>query len=259
MTSICNWSGRRIEVATSKGGVRAVVDPWDGLVRTGVVPWPPAELIQKLYQSRQVRAFREADLADATSKHGFYSDLQSLNSEDTLTWSVFGPIAYADPAVRVRFAASLLALIGLPQRKPASAAVWLWRRLPHPDTLVSGGPEIDFGVQTEDVYVIGESKWLSGVGSAQGVGHNKDQFQLRREFCEKYGRRLLPGYKAFVVVGVSLSGGLVTPMSTDADGVELRTADLTWEALCSMESHPLREELSKYLQWKLGFARAPVT
>jgi hypothetical protein len=240
------------------GGVRAVVDPWDGLVRTGVVPWPPAELIQKLYQSRQVRAFRDADLAGAKSKHGFYSDLQSLNSEDALTWSVFGPIAYAELPVRLQFAASLLGLIGFPKSKPASAAVWLWRRLPHPDTLVSGGPEIDFGVQTEDVYVIGEAKWLSGVSGAQGAAHDKDQLQLRREFCEKYGRRLLPGCKAFVVVGVSLGGGLVTPMATDVDGVELRTADLTWETLCSMESHPLRNELSSYLQWKREYAHAPV-
>src|SRR5438876_11492245 len=130
MTTISDWRGREIEIATSVGGVRAVVDPWDGLVRTGVAPWPPPELVQKLYQSRQSRAFRGVALERATSRHGFYSDLQSLRSEDTLTWSVFGPIAYAEASVRIRFAAALLRLIGLQRPEPKTAAVWLWRRLP---------------------------------------------------------------------------------------------------------------------------------
>ena len=29
----------------------------------------------------------------------------------------------------------------------------------HPDTLVPGGPEIDFGVQTDDLILAGEAKW----------------------------------------------------------------------------------------------------
>ena len=43
------------------------------------------------------------------------------------------------------------------------------RGIPHPDTLVPGGPEIDFGIQTADTLILGEAKWLSGVGRLQGV------------------------------------------------------------------------------------------
>ena len=33
---ILNWQGRQINVAKSSGGVLAVADPWDNVVRTGV-------------------------------------------------------------------------------------------------------------------------------------------------------------------------------------------------------------------------------
>jgi hypothetical protein len=64
--------------------------------------------------------------------------------------------------------------------------------LAHPDTLVSGGPEIDFGIHTDDVFLLGEAKWRSPLGEAQGVHRDKDQLTLRREFCQKYGPRLVP-------------------------------------------------------------------
>jgi hypothetical protein len=211
MKTIADWRGHPVEVVTSAGGVRAVVDPWDGLIRTGISPWPPPELIQKLYQSRHSSAFRGDDSERAVAKHGFYSDLQSLRSEDGLTWSVFDSVVYADAALRVRFVTELLEQIGVSVTKPRTAVVWLWRRLPHPDTLVPGGPEIDFGIQTEDVFVLGEAKWLSGIGAGQGAGRDQNQIQLRNAFCEKYGRRLLPNCKVFVVLGASIDGDMLTP------------------------------------------------
>jgi hypothetical protein len=73
--------------------------PFDNLIRTGISSWPPPEIIQKLYKSRQSRAFEGKDLAIATSDLGYYCDLQSLHSEDAITWSVFGTIARAPQAV----------------------------------------------------------------------------------------------------------------------------------------------------------------
>ena len=87
-----DWNGQPIDLATSVGGVYACRDAWQGLVRGGVEPWPPPELVQKLYQSRQVRAFRDEHLARVTNRHGFYSDLQSVHSEDAVTWSLLGPM-----------------------------------------------------------------------------------------------------------------------------------------------------------------------
>jgi hypothetical protein len=46
-----DWRGAEVEVAKSAGGVLALANPWEDVVRGGVLPWPPPELIQKLYQA----------------------------------------------------------------------------------------------------------------------------------------------------------------------------------------------------------------
>lgn len=108
MRSIEDWRGNHVDIASSNGGVLAVADPWNNVIRSGVHPWPPPELIQKIYESRQAQAYSESERAIATSKLGFYSDLQSLHSEDAITWSVFGPVVYAPPSVRSAFVKELL-------------------------------------------------------------------------------------------------------------------------------------------------------
>lgn len=168
---------------------------------------------------------------------------------------MFGPIAYGSPDVRARFISDLLRLIDVPCDPFETATVWLWGRLPHPDTLVPGGPEIDFGVQTDTLFLLGEAKWLSAVGAKQGVLGDKDQLTLRREFCEKYGRRLLPTCRRFVVLGVSLNGKLVPTTDTTADGVTIHGRDTTWDAVIGLDSHPLTRELRDYLAWKRRHSR----
>ena len=233
-----DWRGTEVEVATSAGGVLALANPWENVIRTDVLPWPPPELVQKLYQSRQIRAFRGPDEAIATKALRFYSDLQSLHSEDAITWSVFGPVAYAAPPVRVSFAGALLKLIDVPSGPISTANVWLWRRLTHPDTLVPGGPEVDFGVQTEDVFLVGEAKWLSSIGATQGVYRDKDQITLRREFCAKYGCRLIPSCRRFVILGVSLGGKIVLRTDAEVDGAAIHGRDITWKDLVGLDAHP---------------------
>ena len=186
----------------------------------------------------------------ATKAVGFYSDLQSLHSEDAITWSVFGPVAYAAPEIRASFVGVLLKLIGVPNGPISIANVWLWRRIPHPDTLVLGGPEVDFGLQTDDVFVIGEAKWRSSIGVGQGVKRDKDQITLRREFCEKYGRRILTTCRRFVVLGVSLAGGIVPAVEAEAEGVALQACDTTWKSVVSLDAHPVADEVRAYLSWK---------
>ena len=248
-TTISDWQGRAIKVARSKGGVVAVTDVWDNVIRTDVRPWPPPELIQKIYQSRQARAFDTVQLDLVKRALTFYTDLQSIHSEDAITWSVFGPVAYAAPQIRTAFVRDFLGLIDIPGAV-TNSHVWLWRRLPHPDTLVSGGPEIDFGIQTDDVFLLGEAKWRSAVGAKQGINRNKDQVTLRREFCQKYGTRLLSGIKRFVVLGVSSSGGIVPRADTEESGVTLHSRDTTWSAIAAINTHPCADELQAYLKWK---------
>jgi hypothetical protein len=71
MTTILNWHNESIEVARSSGGVLAAVNPWQNVISTGVRPWPAPELIQKIYQSRQVRAFSGEEHRLATATLGF--------------------------------------------------------------------------------------------------------------------------------------------------------------------------------------------
>jgi len=251
-----DWRGIEIQAARSRGGVIAVADPLQNLIRSGVNPWPPPEVVQKLYRSRQDRAFDGEDHGTVTGLMGYYTDLQSLRSEDAITWSVFGTLAYSKPSAREAYCRSLFALLGLPPDAARGAHVWLWRRLPHPDTLVPGGPEVDFGIQSEDAIVLGEAKWLSGVGSHQGKARNKDQLALRQEFMEKYGRGLWPDATALCLLTVSRRGGMQRPGDVDLGFAMLRKRDVVWDDLCAHTTHPCAPELGHYLAWKDANSRA---
>ena len=244
-----HWLGHEVELAESDGGVLAFRDPWEGLVRGGVQPWPPPELLQKLYQSRQIRAFTGAQSILAGHSLGHYCDLQSVHSEDAVTWSLFGPILYSAPEVRSKFAVELLASLDIMQ-PPVSTNIWLWRRIPHPDNLAPGGPEIDFGIQTEETLLLGEAKWRSGVGAAQGVERNKDQIQLRVEFCSVLGQKLFPGVRKFVVLAVGRSPGLLTADQRLLEGGTVVVKESTWATLGRLPSNPYRSEFEMHLAWR---------
>jgi hypothetical protein len=247
---IQNWMDRPIEVVSSKGGTLVVVNPFDNLVTTGVSFWPPPEIVQKLYQSRQIRAFDGHNREAVTRILGFYTDLQSLHSEDAITWSVFGTLAYADQSTKCKFVDSLLKILRITTPVTTTANIFLWRRIPHPDTLVSGGPEIDFGIQTDHVVIFGEAKWLSNIGHAQGKARDKDQIILRREFFEKYGNTIFGKASHYIVLGVSYRGGMIKSEEINLRHATLHLHDMTWESLCSIESHPVSKEIRCYLEWK---------
>lgn len=245
-----DWRGRPLEMAQSVGGVRAFKHPWDGVVRGNVTPWPPPELTQKLYQSRQARAYRDDELTTATAALGYYSDLQSVHSEDAVTWSLFGPLVYGRPDERATYTAELLSVLLGDDQEPRPANLWLWRRLPHPDTLVPGGPEIDFGIQTERVLLLGEAKWRSQVGSAQGADGSKDQIRLRVDFCEKYGRALYPSVQRFVVLLVSQQQGALTEEQRGLASARTTVLETTWEQIGALASNPWRDEFLAQLRWR---------
>ena len=111
MQTILDWNGSEVSLAESRGGVLAFVDPFAGLLRGGIKDGPPPEIMRKLYKSGNQSAFRGEDLDAVVEKLGYYCDLQSVNSEDAMTWSVFGPLIYAPSMVRVEFSARLFHLI----------------------------------------------------------------------------------------------------------------------------------------------------
>ena len=128
METIANWNGELIAVIKSKGGVLATVNPLDNLISTGISPWPTPEIGQKLYKSNQQRHFVGDEQEGAKSILGYYSDLQSLHSEDAITWSVFGPLVYASSDVREQFVSTLFEYLKIPCRSCNCPNIWLWRR-----------------------------------------------------------------------------------------------------------------------------------
>lgn len=250
LEEIDDWNGRKIQCVRSRGDVRALLNYEDNLIRSGISVWPPPEIAQKLYQSRHGGAFADAAREVATRARGFYSDLQSLNSEDAVTWSVFGPLTYADRRSRTDFASGLLATLRVPNSRDEDAVVWLWRRLPHPDTIGVGGPEIDFGIQTPTVLVLGEAKWNSSPGRNQGKDKSKDQLTIRREFCRKLGRALFPSCGHFVQLTVSRNGGLLASASEEMAGAMYHERDMTWRGIATLLGDTARREVEAYLSWK---------
>jgi hypothetical protein len=250
-----NWNQQEVDILRSKGGVIALADPFDNLITTGIKPWPPSEIVQKLYQSRHISAFAEDQKKILQKYNGYYSDIQSIHSEDAITWSVFGTVARSIDGIRNKFISELFNLLGIRAGSIEISEIFLWRRIPHPDTLVSGGPEIDFGILTKNTLLLGEAKWKSPVGTKQGKNKDKDQIQLRMEFLQKYADKLYPNVTQFVVLGVGPNND-VTESYPDKE-VKIGTTDkrvkcigATWQGICSLASHPHHHELLKYLDWK---------
>ena len=250
MKSLDDWNGNQIELAESAHGVLAFIDPLGGLLKGNISPWPTPQIIQKIYKSRQQRAYKGGDLDGVTECLGYYCDLQSVHSEDAITWSVFGPISYAEPELRREFCQKLFSIIDASLPKPETANVTLWRRIPHPDSLAPGGPEIDFTIQSGDVLIFGEAKWRSSVGAKQGVNRIKDQITLRREFFEKFGQVLFPGITHYVVLGASLAAPVVMRDDLQLPNGQILLRDVSWDELCRISPHPLSDELPRYYEWK---------
>jgi hypothetical protein len=175
--------------------------------------------------------------------------LQSLNSEDAVTWSTFGNLVYLIPPERLVFVNRLLDAIGEPPVADPPTC-WLWRRLPHPEKPESsGGPEIDFAFLTSSTLVLGEAKWNSPLGGGQGIDGNRTQLDLRIQYCEKYAPRALPSVHRFIVLGVGRTANVF-------DGAELRLDTpikiraLTWNRVVDCCDSEFRDELRMYLGWK---------
>jgi len=115
---ITDWNGRAIEAAQSRGNVVAVADFSDNLMRLESALWPTAAVLQKLCRNpRHEEAFDGQARQLLTERLGFYSDLQSLHSEDAITWSFFGTLSMASPVKRTAFLNWLLKRIELPAER----------------------------------------------------------------------------------------------------------------------------------------------
>lgn len=241
-----DWNGREIEAVRSRGGVLAFARVDDGLMQ--VDNWPPPAIVSKLYQSNQTRSFNPEEQAILTAHLGHYCDLQSVHSEDAITWNFFGTLGDGATDVLNWMASKA----GLPAGNSTST-VALWRRLPHPDTLVSGGPEIDALLIGDQTVVAVEAKWMSPEGRGQGKAKDKSQLQLRNEFFAHLGRRVFGTSRTMVVAALSaFDHDLALP---DPAAAWIRTVSYTWTDLAEEAPHPRLDEFARYYRWKAAHTR----
>jgi hypothetical protein len=245
-----DWNGGEVQAALSKRGVVLLADFSDNLLRDPDAPWPPPAIVQKLYESRQGSRFEEGVSKMVSRRLGFYSDLQSINSEDAITWSYFGLLAARPPHERATFLNWLLGQIDLEEIAHSTyCTIDLWRRVPHPERVTTpGGPELDVVLDGDRAVVFVEAKWRSKEGVGQGIEGTKTQLQLRRDFLGKYGR-VIYGDRGFVVLGVVLDEPLET--ATPADALGIHTKAIRWSDLAEYPDHPRAAEFGRYYDWKL--------
>jgi hypothetical protein len=112
-----------------------------------------------------------------------------------------------------------------------------------------GGPEIDFGIQTADLILLGEAQWKSPEAKEQGVNKDRGQIELRLQLFDKFWR-IFGAKRHLVVVALSLVGELVTPETRTTDGRIIATRDVTRDEIAAIAENPIQAELKRYLAWK---------
>ncbi len=253
MFCVNSWqSGISLLLAESKGGVRVTRHPLENMIQHVNSSSPTPELLQKFHASCRFQGRSSEDDRHARDGLGYYCDLQSLNSEDAVTWSFFGTLAYMAPEARHKICAALFDRLDLPVPE-GDVLVWLWRRIPHPEKPQSGGgPEIDFGLRSADSLVLGEAKWNSPVGTGQGIKKNQSQLDLRLAFCEQLAPKLLPSVRHRVVLGVGRGDILFTETQSNVATVR----NLNWHEIATLYPVTLAAELERYLEWRVKYAKA---
>jgi hypothetical protein len=84
--TIQDWNGREIPVDRSPGGVLLFCNVDDALMPTERAYWPPPQVVMKLGSAQHGAKLPYS----VRAKLGHYSALQSINSEDAITWNFFG-------------------------------------------------------------------------------------------------------------------------------------------------------------------------
>jgi len=243
LDEITDWNDRPLQIARSRGGVPAVLSAQHGLLWDQEAGWPPAALRRKLKASRQINAFDDQAKIALKACDGVYSDLQSLRSEDAITWSFFGTVG----AAAVELLNWLVVHCKVEGEPSTTCEIAMWRRLPHPDTGVAAhGPEPDFALLGDTCLILGEAKWGAKEDVSQGVLGDASQMDMRRGSLVTLNEAL-GGGRRLVALGVVQSQTLEPP---PPDSSAVSTRIIEWSDLTAFTQHPMAEEFSRYLAWK---------
>lgn len=223
-------------VIPSKGKSGAVNLFKENLLIPDNVVFPTIEIVSKLCKSEHLKDYSDENKKLITQELGYYSDLHSIKSEDAITWSLFGFIAYQESEIRLSFFNELLERLKL--KSDTSCEIKLWQRLPHPETFVSGGPEMDVILLGARNLLLIECKWGSGIAKNQGKLKNKSQIDIRNEWKEKLGKTLFPNHEISILIVAN------KPLSTD----EL---SLDWKEFTEFNCIPHKALFADYYKWKI--------
>jgi len=229
------------EVIPTTGKSGAVVPIRDNVLLPDI-DWPPIEIIGKLYKSNRIEAFDKKYHEKLQRELGFYCDLSSIRSEDAITWSLFGYISKMDSCTQNKFYNELLEKLNL--AKDELLSIELWKRLPHPDTFVSGGPEIDVFILGKKYYILVECKWISSIAKNQGKNKKLNQLQVRELFIEKIGTKIYPEKE-----------GLILLVARENLPENLNGKFLSWDELSKFNNLPGKMLFNEYLSWKKEYIK----
>jgi len=256
MDEIIGWRGQRIVGARSRTNGDFWARDWRDMVleTTGAIEAKACEVA-----GRAPTWFDPEALSVLQEANGRCCFLQSMKSEDTVTWAAFGscvPDEVLTSIVDEAFGSS-----------PRSGG-WqrfLWKRFVHPQTGRSqNGPEPDVVLfQPQSSYVV-EAKWLSDLDDRQGRDGTLGQLALRatiarRESPDSTRRGVLVIAPSAARYPYARSGTFAEYFAVDGNeyAPKDRAADVeararTWERIIDViERHLGRVEVVDYLRWRL--------
>lgn len=257
MHQIRGWRGQDIVGARSRSSGDFWARDWRDLVldTTGAIENKARERAGRAGSWFDAEAFELLRTVDSGCCY-----LQSIKSEDTVTWAAFGP--------RVGNAAlnsGLDRAFGSASR-PQEWNRSLWRRWPHPETgKAQNGPEPDAVLINAPWCYVVEAKWLADLDDTQGSDGGLGQMILRAEIAKSEGPDPLRRGVLIVVPGPSrypharagafanyfeVSGESYRPRARAA---ELGAGIVTWEELIdAIEAAQGSCEVVDYLRWRLA-------
>ena len=261
---ISGWRGQTILGARSRGGTFAARD-WRDLVLdpAGAIETKAAEIA-----GSAARWFAPAALASLTAVDGHYSYVQSINSEDTVTWAAFGPRASS------RAIGEIVNLAFGLQPRPAEWERLYWQRWPHPHTRrTTSGPEPDVTLRADDGwgYVV-EAKWAAKLDASQGKGGGLTQLEMRTHVArtltaDARKRGVLVIVPSPARYPYARRGTFAEYFAVEEDHYvprDLARAQearaLTWEQIVDVLARiDGRSELTDYLAWRIAWLPSRTT
>jgi hypothetical protein len=204
--------------------------------------------------------FTSDDLDVLSEVDGRCSYVQSLRSEDTLTWTAFGQ------RVDDEVIAALLELAFGSRTRPSTFSREHWARHPDPAHAASG-PAPDVTLRADGWAYVVEAKWGADLDHEQGVTGTTSQLAMRarvaESLCGDPEQRgvlvVVPSPQHYAWARSGVFARYFVPRGSDYEPLPTATAlgarAVTWEQMLEViEARQPGSEVASYLRWRLWYA-----